>query len=438
MSTNTPARGALPATVVVNPGETPRVVTAETKEGFVRQRLGSLDAYRGLIMISLAFNGFGLAAAAGNYLEKNPQSQAWQTVYHHFEHVEWTGCGYWDLIQPSFMFMVGVSMAYSYVRRQRLGQSYTRMLLHAMTRSLLLILLGIFLISNSGPPQNWSGGPWTNWSLVNVLTQIGLGYTFLFLMWGRGFRLQALAAVAVLVATWLAFELYPHSGIDIDKGAEEVGVSREWAQDHLRGLRPAWHKNANIGHAIDRWLLNVFPREDEFVFNSGGYQTFNFLPSLATMIFGLMCGALLRTELKPIYKFLILAAAGGLGLAAGLLLHASGICPLVKRIWTPSWALFSTGWCCLFLAFFYAVIDLIGWRRWAFPLVVVGMNSLAIYCMSMTLKGWTANAFKTHFGGGVFEIFGADPAPIVQATAVGLVFWLICWWMYRQRVFVRL
>ena len=137
----------------------------------------SLDAYRGLIMVSLAFEGFGLRETAENHLEANPDSSLWQAVHYQFSHVPWTGCGYWDLIQPSFMFMVGVSMAYSCAKRSGLGHSYGRMLRHALWRSAFLILLGIFLISDSLSS--------TNWSLMNVLTQIGLGYTFLFLFWRR-------------------------------------------------------------------------------------------------------------------------------------------------------------------------------------------------------------------------------------------------------------
>src|SRR5688500_17891250 len=106
-------------------------------------RLQSLDAYRGLIMVSLAFNGFGLAANARNHLKAAPVSGCWAAVYHRFEHVEWIGCGYWDLIQPSFMFMVGLSMAYSYLDRQRQGHSWGRMFAHACWRGFALAVLGI-------------------------------------------------------------------------------------------------------------------------------------------------------------------------------------------------------------------------------------------------------------------------------------------------------
>ncbi len=144
-------------------------------------RLQALDAYRGLIMISLAFVAFGLRGTAENHLATAPDSGFWKLISRQFEHVDWAGMGYWDMIQPSFMFMVGVSMAYSYVRRQREGQSWVRMFGHACWRSVALVALGIFLTSNGS-----RGG--TNWQFMNVLSQIGLGYPFLFLLWGRSLR----------------------------------------------------------------------------------------------------------------------------------------------------------------------------------------------------------------------------------------------------------
>jgi heparan-alpha-glucosaminide N-acetyltransferase len=393
------------------------------------QRLQSLDAYRGLIMVALAFNGFGLAATAQNHLRASPDSGFWQAVYYQFEHVEWIGCGFWDLVQPSFMFMVGVSMAYSYVKRQREGQSWGRMFGHAAWRSVILIFLGIFLISNSRDS--------TNWLLTNVLTQIGLGYTFLFLLWGRPVRTHLITAAALLLGTWALYVLYPAPGIDPARGAPEVGVTAAWAQQHLSEVSPAWHKNANIGHALDTRLLNLLPRREPFAFNVGGYPTLNFIPSLATMLFGLMCGELLRSSRTPRARLRMLVAGGAALLLAGVILHWLGI-PLVKRIWTPSWTLFSTGWCMLILAALYAIIDLRQWRTWSFPLVVVGMNSIAIYVMGMLLRGWTSRTLQTHFGEDVFTVFGAANAPFVQATAVGLLFWLVCYWMYRRRIFLRI
>ena len=404
-------------------------------------RLVSLDVYRGLIMVTLAFNGFGLARTASLHLAENPDSWFWSFVRYQTSHVEWLGCSYWDLIQPSFMFMVGMSMAYSYVRRKREGQSRQRMLGHAISRSLILIFLGIFLTSN---------GPLTRWWMTNVLTQMGLGYTFLFLLWGRSFKIQSIVAGAVLVSTWLIYVLYPGSGLDLDRGASEVNVSADWAQEHLQGVDASWHKNANAGHAFDTWFLNLMPESapfsgddstqvrKPFTYNPGGYQTLNFLPSLATMIFGLMCGELLRSKKTDSQKLNLLLIGGFGGLILGWFLGVSGICPIVKRIWTPSWTLYSTGWCCLILAILYWVVDIKQKQKWTFPLVVVGMNSIAIYVMGMLLRPWVASRLEIHLGEGVFLLGGALYQPLFQATLVGLCLWTLCWWMYRQKIFIRI
>lgn len=392
-------------------------------------------------MVTLAFGGFGIERTALLHLADNPESGLWSFLHYQTSHVEWLGCSYWDIIQPSFMFMVGLSMAYSYVKRQREGHSYRRMLGHAIGRSVILIALGIFLTST---------GPLTRWWFTNVLTQIGLGYPFLFLLWGRTIKTQALVGGGVLVGTWLMFVLYPNSGVDLEKGAPQVGVSSEWAQVHFKGVSPSWHKNANVAHAFDTWALNLMPERapytreaseqvrKPFVANPGGYQTLNFLPSLVTMLFGLMIGELLRSTREESAKLKVIVVAGVVGLVLGGLLGVTGISPIVKRIWTPSWTLFSTGWCCLILAGLYWVIDIKGYRKWTFPLTVVGMNSIAIYGMDMLLKPWVGDALKRHLGDGVFLAAGPQFEPMVQATLTGLCFWLICWWMYRQKLFVRI
>src|SRR5262249_16648647 len=140
-------------------------------------RLASLDAYRGFIMLAMA-SSFGsyLAAFAKNI--GRTDDPVYRFLHYQFEHVDWMGCSFWDLIQPSFMFMVGVAMPYSYASRKAKGDSEDKIRVHVVIRSIILILLGIFLSSN--------GEKETNFTFVNVLTQIGLGYTFVFLLRGRG------------------------------------------------------------------------------------------------------------------------------------------------------------------------------------------------------------------------------------------------------------
>jgi heparan-alpha-glucosaminide N-acetyltransferase len=388
------------------------------------QRLVSLDAYRGLTMLAMASDGLALHAVANSQqLRENP---TWQTIGYQFEHVDWVGCAAWDLIQPSFMFMVGVAMAYSCASRQARGQSYARMLFHAIVRSLILVLLGIFLRSN--------GASQTRFTFEDVLTQIGLGYTFLFLLWGRPAWFQFTTAMAVLFGYWYYFFAWPPPGAGFDY--QSVGVPANWP--HLEGLGAHFDKNTNAAHEFDTWFLNLFPRKDPFRYNGGGYLTLSFVPSLATMIFGLLAGELLRSPRTQGRKFVLLVAAGLLGLAAGYGLQAAGICPIVKRIWTPSWALFSTGWCLLILAGFYAVVDILQFQKWTFPLVVVGMNSITMYCMAQLIKGWLRGTLRTHFGARIFELVDEPYRPILASAWVLLVMWLICYWLYRQRIFIRI
>src|SRR5262245_48260638 len=397
------------------------------------ERLVSLDAYRGFIMLAMVSGGFAFASVA-----KQPQFKddaLWQFLGYQFDHVQWGGCAFWDLIQPSFMFMVGVAMPYSYASRKAKGDTPLQIAKHVLFRSVVLILLGVFLSSN--------GAKETNWTFVNVLTQIGLGYSFLFLLLRRGVLLQTLALVGILGGYWLYFALHPLPPADLDLSM--VGDTLAWHEKHdYLGFLAHWNKNTNAAAAFDVDFLNLFRRSEPFKFNSGGYATLNFIPSMATMLFGLMAGELLRGPRSPNAKYLRLVAAGVLCLVLGFVLDQT-VCPSVKRIWTPSWAVFSTGWTFLMLAAFYWIIDLQGFKGWAAPFVVVGMNSIAAYCMSQRLKPWIRDTLKTHLGQNLFggtyfghEVFASVYAPIVQSVAILGAIWLACWWMYRQKVFLKI
>jgi heparan-alpha-glucosaminide N-acetyltransferase len=384
-------------------------------------RLVSLDAYRGLTMLLMASEGLGLAEVAKHF----PDDRWWQAVGFHVSHVAWQGCSLWDLIQPSFMFMVGVAAAYSFASRRAAGQSYGRMAWHALVRSAILVLLGVFLRS-----RNFTE---TNFTFEDVITQIGLGYFFLFMLCGRTPRAQWVWAFLILASYWLLFFAYsPPPSVD---NAAAYGLPPDW--EHLEGTAAHWDKNTNAAAAVDRWLLNRFPRSILFHFNKGGYQTLNFIPSLATMICGLLAGGWLRGPASGRQKFLALAGMGLLGIGAGYVWQMTGTCPMVKRIWTPSWTIYAAGWTSLLLAGFYGVIDLAGWRRWTFPLVVVGMNSITMYVMAVMLSDWIAGRWRVHGGPGIFHFAGDIYEPLVKHAAILLTLWLICYGLYRQRIFIR-
>ena len=386
------------------------------------ERLVSLDAYRGAIMMLMASSGLGLAEVARHF----PTSPLWQLLGRHTEHAEWVGCTLWDLIQPAFMFMVGVALPWSIANRRARGVSFGRMLWHALWRSLVLVLLAVFLSSA------WSSQ--TAWVFANVLAQIGYGYPLLFLLAFARPRVQWLAAFGILLGYWLLFALYPLPPANFDYAG--VGIGADWPR--LTGFAAHWEKNTNIAAAFDQWFLNLFPREKPFVFNSGGYQTLNFVPSLATMIFGLLTGQLMRSQRPLTQKLKRLAGFGLAGIVLGQVIALAGLCPIVKRIWTPSWAIYSGGWVVLLLAAFVALIDWRGWKRWAFPLVVAGLNPITLYCMWQLLPPFVRDSIKRHLGPGIFECFGAVYAPILEHLAVLAVFWLILLWMHRRKIYLRI
>jgi len=155
------------------------------------------------------------------------------------------------------------------------------------------------------------------------------------------------------------------------------------------------------------------------------------------MLLGLFAGQWFRSAAPkiPIKRFLI---AGALLAIAGLILHFTGICPIVKRIWTPAWTLFSGGICFLFLAGFSWIIDVKSQRKLAFPLVVVGMNSIAAYLIAHLWEDFIVNNLHINLGYQVFRIFGASLEPLMLGITVMLIYWLILYWMYRKNLFLRI
>lgn len=383
----------------------------------------SMDAYRGFVMTLMAAEILQFERLHETF----PNSAFWAFLAYHQSHVAWAGCSLHDLIQPSFSFLVGVALPYSMASRVSLGHSFGAQVGRALRRSLILVLLGIFLRSIHAEQ--------TNFTFEDTLTQIGLGYPFLFLLGYAGSRTTWIALALLLVGYWLAFVFYPAPGPGFDYAA--VGVPVDWPEQYT-GLMAHFNKNSNLAWAFDTWFLNLFPRAKPFLFNWGGYATLSFIPTLGTMLLGLQAGRWLRSGMPQsavLKRFLV---AGVLGIALGVLLHVLGICPIVKRIWTPAWVLFSGGLCFWLLAFFYYVIDVKSRKDWAFPLVVVGMNSIAIYCLVHLIDQFIITSLYTHLGHGLFLVFGPAYEPLLIGLAMLGIFYLILRWMYRRNLFIRI
>ncbi len=366
-------------------------------------------------MILMASAGFGLVE-----LGKAAPGSGWENASWLVSHVTWVGCSPWDLIQPAFMFMAGMAVPLSYWRRRHDGQSFFGMSWHALSRALLLILLGVLLSTRSSDTQ-------THWIFTNVLAQIGLGYFFLFLLWRLGPEVEVSAIIVILVGYWFYFYLHHVT--------EPPASWKLLPEELLGGFMAPWSKHLNAAAAFDRWFLNLFPRATPFEIHPGGYQTLNFIPSLATMLGGsLTMRFLSRSPRSEAAKAGLLIAAGVICLFAGTMLGLF-VCPVVKRVWTPSWVLFSGGWVLILLAAFYWLVEARGWRKIMFPLVVVGMNSIFIYLLSSLATGWIRRALQQHIPGDWTTSFWA---PVIERCGTLAVLWTLCWWLYRQRAFLRL
>jgi predicted acyltransferase len=359
-----------------------------------------------------------------------PDSGFWAVLCHHQSHVEWVGCSLHDLIQPGFLFVVGAVIPFSIANRRARGATGGSLLRHGLIRALILVILGIAMNSLHALP--WR----INLQFDDTLAQIGLAYAFAFpLAFLRPSR-WAVALIIVLVGYWSFFALYPLPGPDFDY--EQVNVSKEWLSVHgLSGFAAHWQINSNPAAALDLWLLNLVPRQTRYI-PYKGLTTLNFVPSIGTMILGMMAGNVLRSNRAEWGKVKLLAVAGMAGIGLGWSLGELGICPVVKSIWTPSWVLFSGGWCFLFMSAAYILVDIWGYRKAVLPLIIIGVNSIVAYCFSHVFQSYAFNSFRRVFGWEIFRVFGTAFEPLTYGFVLLAFYFLILFVLYRIKVFVRI
>ncbi len=334
-------------------------------------------------MFLLASDGLGLGLLQGH--------PVYGGVARWFEHVEWTGAVFWDLVQPAFMFMVGVAMPFALAKRTELGATSRQNFSHVALRALKLVLLSQFLISASDGRMSFQ--------LINVLAQIAFTYFLTFVILQMRPRYQITAAVLLLGLHTGLFFMFP-------------------------GPDGPFSKQGNVGAVIDKALLGRN--------YSGYYVTINFISSTVTTLFGAWTGMLLRSARPRSAKIKILAAGMGISFAGGLLL--SPVVPIVKRIWTASFTLYSTGWVLAMMIGFIFLIEVWGLRRIVFPLLVVGANSIFIYSTGFLIRD-SVDRWVTAFSGG-FKFAGAL-APVAQNLAIMAVLWYLCFWLFKHKIFIK-
>jgi predicted acyltransferase len=357
-----------------------------------QERLFSLDAFRGFTMIWMFSMAFGLHHIKDQTLLGIPLSG----LERQFTHADWHGMYAWDLIQPFFMFIVGVAMPFSIAKRRKEGADKRAELLHVLKRCALLLLLGTMARSIS------AGKP--TFDVINVLGQLSFTYLAAYLVLDRGWKVQALAAAGLLAA---------HTAFYLSVSAP--------------GVTGPWDKNANIGWWLDGAVLGKHW--------GGGYATINCVSSAANTIFGVMAGFWLLSG-KPagvlLRRFVILGVAG---IAAGLAMDLA--VPSIKKIWTASFAVYSTGYTLLALALFYWVLDVKMWRgKWVNPLIWVGMNSIFIYLFHEILYRWLRQTGLV-FTGWAVNWWGAWGQALNECAVVAFQIY-VCRWLYQRRIFFKL
>jgi predicted acyltransferase len=359
------------------------------------QRLRSLDALRGFDMFWI-MGGEHIAHAAAKLT-----GWAWLVwLSGQLEHPKWHGFTFYDLIFPLFLFLAGVSMPFSFDKRLARGDSTAELYRHIIVRGLLLVLLG--MIYNGLLKFDLE-----NTRFPSVLGRIGLAYLFAgLIVLNTNVRGQVLWIVGVLVGYWAALRFIPVPGF----GAHDLSPGH------------------TLTDYIDRLLipgrLYQGDRDPEGILAT--------VPAIATALFGAVTGRLLKNEsFSGTTKTLMMALAGAVCLLLAQLWNLEF--PINKNLWTSSFVLQCAGWSLLFLALFYAVIDVWRLRAWAFPFVVIGSNSIFIYMSEKFIDySYTAHFFFD----GVLQRTGRFQ-PLLWAIAVVLVAWLLLWLLYKKRIFLR-
>lgn len=358
------------------------------------ERLVSLDVFRGLTMLLLTAESANLFA---HWVDPALEGTILHWLGTQFHHVPWEGLRFWDLVQPFFMFIVGVAIPFSLSHRMKAGQTHGVLVSHAIKRSLLLLFLGWALYC-IGPGE-------IEFRFQNVLSQLSVTYLIAFLIMNKSVKFQLFVSFALLGLTEILYRGFP-----------------------VEGFNHPFTPNENFGTWLDLQYGGA---------NLGGHWvSFNAIPTTAHTIWGVLAGQLLMSNRTAMRKVQILVIAGVVGLAFGYGL--SGITPIIKRTATPTFVFASGGWALLALAFSYWLIDIMKLRKWTLFCVVVGMNPLFIY-LFCHIGG--ADMVKNCVYPFVMALFGwmnELQLNILMSAIVLFFLWYLCYWLYKKKVFIKI
>ena len=317
------------------------------------------------------------------------------------EHMAWDGFRFYDMIFPLFLFIAGVAMPFSLTRRLERGDNKRKLMVHVVRRGLILVVLGI--IYNNG--LFWF---WGEMRFPSVLGRIGLAYLFAgLIVLNTQWRSQVYWFVGLLLGYWAAMMWIPVPGY----GAGQLTV------------------DGNLAAYLDRLLLPGRLARD--VHDPEGLLAT--IPAVSTALMGALTGNMLRSDtLNPNRKAFLMATVGVIFLLLGWLWNPNF--PVNKNLWSSSFVLVSGGWSLILLALFYSIIDVWGWKKWAFFFVVIGMNSITIYMAGLLIHfHYTTDAFF----GGLLQYLAEPLRLVLWWIGLILIKWAFLYFLYRKKIFLR-
>jgi predicted acyltransferase len=375
---------------------------ANTTTSTATGRLVSLDVFRGITI-------------AGMVLVNNPGT--WEHIYWPLEHAEWHGWTPTDLVFPFFLFIVGVAITLAFGSQVESGRNARDLYLKVVKRTLIIFAIGLFL----------NGFPYFGLSelrIPGVLQRIAVCYFFASIIFlTTKIRTQVAITIALLLGYWLLVKFIAAPGFAVGDLTKE-------------GSLPSF---------IDRVVFGKHVWAQAKVYDPEGLLST--IPALATTLIGVLTGHWLRTKKSAHEKVTGLFVAGAICVAVGWAWNS--FFPINKALWTSSYVLFTGGLALQFLALCYWVIDINGYRRWAKPFEIFGINAIALYVVAdlmavglglINLTG--RDGSKIPLGSWIYDhLFASWASPINASLAFAITFVLVClglmWMLYRRKIFLK-
>lgn len=358
------------------------------------ERLFSLDFFRGLTMFLLIAESTEIYSLMTSETFDGTLISFIGTQFHHHP---WHGLRFWDLIQPYFMFIVGVAMPFSIANRRKRGQLDSEIRKHIFQRAFLLLLFGWALYC-IGPGK-------IEFRFQNVLAQLSVTYLLAYLVMDKSARTQIIFSIILIAITEFIYRIFP-----------------------VEGFNHPFVANENFG----TWLDLQYGGADLY----GHWVSFNAIPTTAHTIWGVLAGQLLMSNRTDRKKLRILFFAGLIGVILGYGLDP--VTPIIKRICTSSFIFASGGWTLLSLAFSYWLIDMMKQKKWSLFFAIVGMNPLFIYLFAnVGGSGFTEHIIHP-FTMALFGWTGEVTAELLTSMIVLFLLWYMCYWLYKRKIFIRI